>query len=279
MGKFKRTKDLASTSWKVVKADRSLLRFPIQSFFVGLVIIAVTGAAIFAFFAPYLDDDDIPIFSFIGAGIVGLLGVLLLTWVTYLFSGGLIAAAHLRLTGGAGGYADGMAMARAQSGPLFKWGLMNLTVGLILGAVQEAGDWVGDLASALAGMAWQVVTWLALPVIVIEGKGPIEAVKTSATMLKSTWGERLIASAGFGLLVLAATLPFLLVTILGLFLFNGILFLGGFLLMILAFIAAQIFTSAMSGVFRAALYHYAKTGEDSTYFTQEELDSAFRPKV
>ena len=49
------------------------------------------------------------------------------------------------------------------------------------------------------------MTFLVLPVLVVEQIGPIQAVKRSAELFKRTWGENMIANAGIGLVALVAT--------------------------------------------------------------------------
>ena len=51
------------------------------------------------------------------------------------------------------------------------------------------------------------MTFLAIPVVALEGKGPFASLKRSGTLLKSTWGENLGAQVGFGLLGFVASLP------------------------------------------------------------------------
>lgn len=65
----------------------------------------------------------------------------------------------------------------------------------------------------LARAIWNVLrsaTLLAIPVLVVEGIGPIEAVKRSGGLLKRTWGEHVVGNLGiglvFGLMALAVIL-------------------------------------------------------------------------
>ena len=63
-------------------------------------------------------------------------------------------------------------------------------------------------------MAWEIVTWLAVPVVVVEGTGAIDSLKRSAGLFKTTWGENLVAQAGFGILGLVLMLPALVIAML-----------------------------------------------------------------
>ena len=69
----------------------------------------------------------------------------------------------------------------------------------MLQLLRERGGIAGAIVAALGGMAWNIITFLVVPVLVVEGVGPIGAIKRSAGLLKKTWGEQVIGSAGIGL--------------------------------------------------------------------------------
>ena len=48
------------------------------------------------------------------------------------------------------------------------------------------------------------MTFLVLPILVIEGIGPIAAVKRSGELFKRTWGENLMTNAGIGIVAMLA---------------------------------------------------------------------------
>jgi len=47
-------------------------------------------------------------------------------------------------------------------------------------------------------MAWSLVTFLAVPVIAIEGTGPFETLKRSASLFKSRWGQQITGNIAIG---------------------------------------------------------------------------------
>ena len=89
---------------------------------------------------------------------------------------------------------------------LLPWAVLSATVSLVLRAIEERAGIVGRIVGSLVGLAWSLVTFLVLPVLVIEQLGPIDAVKRSAELFKQTWGENMIANAGIGLVALFATI-------------------------------------------------------------------------
>ena len=82
--------------------------------------------------------------------------------------------------------------------------MLSATVSLVLRAIEERSGIVGRIVGSLVGLAWSLVTFLVLPVLVIEQIGPIQAVKRSAELFKHTWGENMIANAGIGIVAMVA---------------------------------------------------------------------------
>ena len=78
---------------------------------------------------------------------------------------------------------------------------------MLLKALEERLGFIGQIVVNLIGLAWTVSTFLVVPVLVHQNVGPIDAVKESASMLKKTWGENIIANAGMGLVFMLLYIP------------------------------------------------------------------------
>jgi hypothetical protein len=110
-------------------------------------------------------------------------------------------------------------------------------------------------------MAWSVLSFLVVPILVVEQKGPFAAFKESSVLLKRTWGERLIGNSSFGLIFFLLLLPAIaLVAVGGMLASNahsaslfiaciGIAVVYGTLLMLV--------NSALHAIFQAAVYLHA----------------------
>jgi len=79
------------------------------------------------------------------------------------------------------------------------WAILSATVSVVLRAVQERSGILGRIAVGLVGMARTLVTFLVLPIIVVEGTGVKDALSRSASAFKRTWGENVVGNAGIGL--------------------------------------------------------------------------------
>ena len=106
--------------------------------------------------------------------------------------------------------------------------------------------------------------------------------KRSGNLLKKTWGEQLVGNFSIG-------------TIFGLLIF-GVILIGVFLTVavsathsialmvlvigatVLAVLALSMVSSALSGIYQAALYRYATDGDMGGYFSEDLIQGAFKPK-
>jgi len=267
MERIKRSWELAKASLNVLKHDKELLVFPLIS---GVVMFFIT----LTFLVPTLVGNvldsilarGMPIFGYV----VLFLFYLVQYTVVYFNSTALVGAAMIRLRGGDPKVKDGFNIAVSRFGPIFGWALLSATVGLILNMLsnnaKKKGRGVGSFIASLLGAAWNVVTFLVVPVIAVEGLGPIQAVKRSWNLLKRSWGEQIAGTLSIGLV-------FALVGIGGGLLLGGIgiglsillesilpaIFFG--ILIVLFAMALSLLSSTLNGIFSASVYAYAAEGQ------------------
>ena len=91
------------------------------------------------------------------------------------------------------------------------WSLFTGAVGLIIRAIEERVGIVGRWIVGLLGVAWSVASVFVVPAIIVgpSTANPLHYLKTSATMLKKTWGESLLGYLGIrfgGLLIFLGSL-------------------------------------------------------------------------
>ncbi len=214
-----------------------------------------------------------------GQGYVSLFFLYLaLAYITIFFNTALISAAHERLTGGDPTLGSALRGAARRAGRILPWAFISAVVSIVLRAIEERAGFVGRIVVSLVGMAWAVVTFLVLPIIVVEGIGAGAAIKRSAELFRRTWGENLSAHFGLGMVGFLLVLPAVAVGALGLSLGGGASFLlvGAAVAWVMV---TAVVMAALSGIYQTALYHFAVGGATpGGFFESELLAEAFRPR-
>lgn len=276
-GRFANSMDLLKSSWAVLRSDKELTVIPVVNTVISAVIAVGIGAGVFLTVHRTWDARS-GTYAY-SAGpvtyVVGIVGYFLITLVVTFFTGALVAGAHQRLTGGDPTLGSSFGAAAKRFPQLLGWALLSGTVGYLLRALRERLGIVGALLGGVLEFAWEVITWLAIPSIIVEGNGPVTTLKTSARLLKSTWGENLIGQFGFGIVGFLAVLPGLLVG----GLLTAIVPMVGIPVIILWVVVVSVVITTLTGIYRTALYLYATTGRAPAGFDQQVMASAFRPKT
>jgi hypothetical protein len=271
--KFSRSWTLVKASADVLRSDRELMLFPLVSA-AACVLVAAT------FLVPSIALDVFAGEAGPAQFIFGFLFYFVQYAVIIFFNCALVGAAMIRMDGGDPSLADGINIAKSRIGPILGYAAIAATVGLILQAMRDRDNniIVRMIGSAL-GTAWTLGTFLVVPVLVSENIGPIDALKQSLSLMKRTWGENIIGSAGiglvFGLIVFAVLVVGVVLTV-GLW---SMAWQAGLVAMVVTALAVGlllIYQAALSGVYSAALYRFATAGEAPAGF--DSLQTAFVAK-
>lgn len=271
MGRIATTIELAKASWQVLKADKELVILPIMSG-VASIVVALT----FLIPAGFLN----------GAESVGTVEYILLAalylamaFVTIFFNTALVYAANERLSGGDPTVGSALSGASRHIPQIFVWAAISATVSVILKSLQERAGFLGQIVIGLVGLAWTLVTFLVIPVFVIENVGVRDAISRSATLFKQTWGENVAAQVGFGLLGFLGALPFILIAVLAVSSGTGAVAAVGVLVAVVGIVGVSVVLAALNAIFQTALYHYASSGDvPGGYFNNENFAHAFVPR-
>jgi len=275
MGKFSNSKQLASASWGVLKADKELMTIPVIGAVVAGVVAIVVGSVVYATLETSTDAAGETTTSANPAAVVlGILGLLIVAVVTQLFAGALVAGANERFEGGNPTLGSSFSKAMTRFGSILGWTATNATVGVILSAVREKAGFLGNIVASIIGAAWNIVTWLVMPVIIVEGIGPLAATKRSAVLIKSKWGENLIAQGGLGLFGLLIILPGVIVGVA----ISSVLPIVGIPLLVLYLAIAFTVLSALGAIFRTALYRFSAGLPVGNAFSESMLVGTFGAK-
>jgi len=272
MRKIKRGWALTKKSSALLNEHRQLIRFPLYG-----AVATIVPAVVFLGPGLYLFDKD----TLAGAIPLIVIGVYALSVVGFYFSVGLAACADMIFRGQQATVADGLAVARSRFAQICGWAAVSTAISAVMGVLENQGGIGGQVAARLVGMAWSLVTFLAVPVIAIEGTGPFETIKRSASMFKSRWGQQITGNIAIGGAVfLFGMLPAIVLVVLGAAVWSSASFLGALLVVVgaLLFAISLLVSKALTGIFGVALYRYALDGEAVGGFTPEELESAVKAK-
>lgn len=278
MGRIGRGWHLTKQSWAIVRQDRSLLVFPLIAGISGLIVVAVfVGAGI----ALYSSTDSEPLLI-----AVLVLGAYPLIALSIFCNVALSACAARALEGHDTTAGEGFAAARRRLGPILGWAGVQLVVGGLISALQAvlrdgAGAIVSAIIGGLANLAWNVASFFAIPVIALEGLGPMASLKRSLSVVRERWGEGVTGSFAIGGLVfLVAFLPGVALVVLGVAVSSSVSFLGAALVVVgvAIFVVGALIQTALMAIFKVALYRFAVEDRVLGSFERGELESAFRPR-
>ena len=135
-------------------------------------------------------------------------------FVVIFFNGALVACANIRLSGGHPTIKDGLRIAAARIWRIAAWALVASTVGVILNGLQDRRNRIGSLFGSFLGLAWTLITYLIVPVIIVEDLGISNSIQRSIELFRKNWGEEVAGNFGFGLLSFLLCLPAFLLAML-----------------------------------------------------------------
>ena len=265
-----------SECWQVLKQYKSLLVFPLISGICCLLLLASFAIPIYttgAWEPPGRDAATQRQIAYYGT----LFAFYVCNYfIVVFFNAAIVACAAVRLGGGDPTVADGLRAAASRLPVIAGWALVSGTVGLVLRIIEDRSEKIGQIVAGLLGMAWTIVSFLVVPILVIENKGPIAALRDSTALLKKTWGEQLASNFSFGLIFLLLAIPAFGVIFLGLFAGSKVILITCAVSAVIYLIVLALVQSALQAIFQTALYLFARDGQVSAGFHAEVLEGALR---
>jgi hypothetical protein len=265
MGKIEKSWQLFKESFAVLAAEEELLIFPVLSGISALLL----GAS---FFIPLYREGILDTFRLHKAVWSSYAVVFAWYYFNYLvgifFNSALMGCANIRLSGGKPTVGAGFNIALSRFGAIASWAFVAATVGLILNSIKDRKNPLLNIFVAGASVAWTLLTYMIVPVLIFEGRGVFDSIARSKDLFTSHWGEQLTGSFGLSTLGFLFALPaFAMVRVCWPWdPMAGIIFAVVYLL-----ILATVF-SAVKGIFTVALYRYATSGTAPNGFSVDAID-------
>lgn len=280
MGSISNSIELAKVTFGVIKKDKELLLFPLIGVFLCVGWIA---AMVVPFWMLYTEAGDSYEANYVE---------IILTFVLYLGLSFILTftkfcvtyTSKVRFDGGDATFGESIKFSLSKIHLILSWAAISATVGLfflMLDNMAEkagaAGKIVLSILRGILGLAWTAINLFVVPAMIYEEVGPMDAVKTSANVLKKTWGEALAKHYGFGLISFGFYMIGGVITWgLGQVFYDGnlIWITIGFASLYFSFIA--LLFSVADSVFNTALYAYAATEKVPEGWDEQTMRSAFK---
>jgi hypothetical protein len=226
MGHQRRNPGLTRSAGAVLRADQRLVLVPLTAFSaLGALAVATTaltrltlvprvreyGAAYRTAGFGVLDADGPP----------SSVTIIAPTWATfvllvtaYVLAAFIVAQAMAVLAAAvhAGSGTPRPSLARAartalrRSPQLLAWAVFGGVIGLAHRVIEKRAV-LGAVTGRPVTSGWRRAAWLAIPVVVIEGRSPVRSLIRSAELVERTWGEDAPARTGLGTVTLALLAP------------------------------------------------------------------------
>jgi hypothetical protein len=192
-------------------------------------------------------------------GVAWLIALYPSTLAGVFFNVALACAASAAFDGERLSAGEALRMAYGKRRRIALWALISSVVGTLIAEVANRLPGGGRIVAWFAGAAWGLATIFVIPILAIEGIGPVDALKRSTGLVKSRWGEGISGRVAIGAWSVVAIVPLAIGLGVGVALLDahpatGATLIGGSLLGLVATVAA---VAATQQVFAVALYRDA----------------------
>ncbi|HEX5732967.1 MAG TPA: DUF6159 family protein [Blastocatellia bacterium] len=275
MSKYSRTWALIKGSWSILKEDKKLLLFPILS-----------GACCLVLVTPFIlrmsedgsdefrpaDDSNL---DFLILSLEVFLIYFSLHFVVTFFNSAIVAYASQRIQGEDATLKEGLLAAVDCIFLIAGWAMLVATLGLIMSLIEDRLGRFGRVIVEILGLTWAAVSFLVIPIMVIERRNAITATKESAELVKEVWGEGLLSNIYFFRVFLYLCVPGAIIFVLGFMIATNASVVICLALSGIYFVVLIIAHSSLKTIFQTVLYYYARENIVADGFRRDDLRRAF----
>lgn len=248
-GRISRGWRLTQVAWALIRTDRTMLVLAVAGIVSSLsflfLVFLVVGAS-----------------SHHSSGRFGLATAIALypcTLASVFFNVALAGAASAAFDGEHLSACEALRLAWGKRGRIALWALISVLIGTLLNEIANRLPGGGRIVAWLAGAAWGLATIFVIPILAMEGIGPVAAFKRSTSLVKQRWGEGISGRIAIGAWSVIAAVPLAIALAIGGALLQRHPATGG---VVIALSLAGLFTlfavvAATQQVFTVALYRYA----------------------
>lgn len=265
--------EISKLSFKVLKANKNLIIFPLLSGISLMIILGMFFAGIASAFGWNLNNIEFHSSNmYYSYGIIFLCYLINYSVVVY-FNMALMHCAKLYFEGEEVTVSKGLQFSSSRMGAILSWAVFAATIGLILKIIQDNVGWVGKIITGLIGIVWSVATFFTVPIIAYENVSPWQALKRSSSLMKDKWGESLTATFSFGMIHFVAVVLLLIPA----FLIGFVNVFAGIAVGVIGFVLIAATFSALNSIFISAVYNKV-TNDLNTHLNDSMFDTLFQQK-
>lgn len=256
---FKRLKTgfaLARRSGRALRDHPKLLVFPILAGIASLGFLGVLWLSVFSM------DGDPTIITYVGL-FSYYLGA---TFIASYCMAALMYCSRQAFRGETPAIGAGLRAASRNIAPLLVWAIVSAIVGVLIRMLEENDTPLAEITAAVFSVAWSVMTFFVVPVVVFEDVGTVEMFSRSKDTVVDTWGESMGAVGGISVVTIVFGFAGAIPGILALWLLPESAGLIGLLALIVSVLLTLLIGQTLTGIAKTALYLYATEDEAPSYF-------------
>ncbi|MBN2167725.1 MAG: hypothetical protein JW738_00655 [Actinobacteria bacterium] len=273
-GTWSNSIQLIKESFHVLREHGELIIFPVISGILSILMMAIIFVP--AYFIVGSDgaraETNWVLYVFV------FVFYLISSFIVIFFNTGLISCAQTALQGGDPDFRDGLRVAARNTGKIFFWALITATVGMFLRMLRERGGIIGSILAGIIDVAWNLITFFVIPVMIFQGETVIDSIKQSAGIFKRTWGENVVARFSIGLifflLALLGGIPIALAAFTG----SAVVIVPVATVVVIYWLALAVISTSLNGILSTAIYDYATTGQVPSVYSPQTMTNLFAPK-
>jgi hypothetical protein len=203
------------------------------------------------------------------------LGYLGTTFVSVFFTAALVAESREVFAGNRVSLKRGIAAAWDAKYQLLAWAVIAATVGVIIDAIENSDSTVGQVFAWVFGVAWSVITFLVVPVAVLDDDSSVRGMfSRSGRTFRENIGETVVGV--FAPRVVGGVIAVLTIgAVIGL-LELGVTGLVVLPVLVVGLIVAQLLSTTIRGIIKTSLYVYATEGRQPGTFDSGRFSSMLK---
>ncbi|MDQ2055631.1 DUF6159 family protein [Halobellus sp. H-GB7] len=269
--KYQRGFDITRDSLRIFTQRPTLLVLPALSLLAVGSAFAVLGAIVFQQgLVGSLLTNDLYKYSVLFCAIA------ISSSVATFFNAAVVHCAAQLFDGNPTSVREGLAAAWRARRQIALWAVVAATLGTVLYILDEKFGAVGSLTRMVFDVAWALLTFFIVPVIVLDERRSLRRqLRRSGSLFRDTWGESVSATLGVSFVFLIVALPGVALGAAGYFVLDGVVAMGALVggggIVVTAIVGSQ----TAAAIVRTALYRYATTDEHVGPFEGRNPDTVF----